>query len=132
MTYSNVQPLLTPPLIVNQSIDFTPNNIVAVGLAGRSVARSYLDNTNDEALVAPSFFNLDGKVAFSLTRWMPKGAPRLTVQMNNILDNRRLYPSGYSWNYISRDNSGAESIGGIPYYYPQATRNVVVMLDVRM
>lgn len=132
VTYENVQPLLTPELIVNQSIDFTPNNVLALGLTGRWVAKSYLDNTNDPSLVAPSFFDLDGKVVFSLTRWMAKGAPRLTVQANNILNNRKLYPSGYSWNYITRSPNGAESIGGIPYYYPQATRNVVVMLDVKM
>jgi iron complex outermembrane recepter protein len=132
VVYSDVQPLLTPPVIVNQTVDFTPTPLLGFSATGRYVAKSYLDNTNDSALVAPSFFQLDGNVVLSLARWIPVGAPRLTIQMNNVLDNKRIYPSGYSWNYISRDASGSESIAGIPYYYPQATRNVLVMLDVRM
>ena len=132
VVYSDVQPLLTPPVIVNQTVDFTPTPLLGFSATGRYVAKSYLDNTNDSALVAPSFFQLDGNVVLSLARWIPVGAPRLTIQMNNVLDNKRVYPSGYSWNYISRDASGSESVAGIPYYYPQATRNVLVMLDVRM
>lgn len=132
VVYSDVQPLLTPPVIVNQTVDFTPSPLLGFSATGRYVAKSYLDNTNDPALVAPSFFQLDGNVVLSLARWIPVGAPKLTVQMNNILNNKRIYPSGYSWNYIMRDENGGESISGIPYYYPQATRNVVVMLDVKM
>jgi iron complex outermembrane recepter protein len=132
VVYTNVQPLLTPPVIVNQSIDFTPLPLVGLGLTGRYIAKSYLDNTNDPSLNAPSFFALDGTAVFSLARWAAAGTPRLTMQVNNILNNKRVYPSGYSWNYITRESNGAETIGGIPYYYPQATRNVVVMLDVRL
>ncbi len=132
LTFTNVEPLLTPRLIVNQTVDWSPQSIVGASVTGRYVAKSYLDNTDNPRLVAPSFFVLDGNVSASLARWVNRGAPRLTVQVNNILNNRRVYPSGYSYLFLNRDPSGAESISGIPYYYPQATRNVVVMLDVKM
>lgn len=132
VTYHDVNPLLTPPLIVNQTIDWTPASLVAVSATGRYVAKSYLDNTNNPDFVAPSFFALDGNVSLSLSRWINRGAPRLTVQVNNILNNRKIYPSGYSYEYFNRDASGADTMAGIPYYYPQATRNVLVMLDMKM
>ncbi len=132
LTFTNVNPLLTPPVIVNQTVEWSPASLVGASVTGRYVARSYLDNTNNDEFVAPSFFVLDGNVSLSLARWINRGAPRLSVQVNNALNNKRVYPSGYSYLFLNRDSGGAESISGIPYYYPQATRNVIVMLDVKM
>lgn len=130
--HRSVNPILTPDVIVSQAIDFAPTSMLTVGAVGRYVGKSYLDNTNNAAFTTPSFFVLEASAAVDLSRWLPAGRPRLTIQVNNALDNKRVYPSGYSYLYITREKSGAESISGIPYFYPQATRNAVVMLDVRM
>ena len=119
-TFRNVEPLLTPSVIVSQTVEYSPSPRLNVGAAGRWVGRSYLDNTNDEALATPSFFNLDASVSYAATPWA-----RVTLQVNNALDNDRIYPSGYSYLFVS---GGA--VTGIPYYYPQATRNFVVLLDL--
>ena len=58
------------------------------------------------------------------------GRPRLKLQVNNVLDNRKLWPRGYSYLYANRDASGAETLAGIPYYYPLATRSAYVSLDL--
>jgi hypothetical protein len=57
-------------------------------------------------------------------------APRLRVQVTNLLDNRRMFPGGYSYQYFVQDAGGARP-AGVRYYYPQATRGVFVMLDMR-
>ncbi len=106
----NVEPLLTPNLILNESVEFTPNARFSAGLLGRYVSRSFLDNTNDSAFVTPSFFTLDGNVSVSI------GRPRVSLQMNNMLNNDRVYPSGYRY-------------GDTAYYFPMATRSFVLMLD---
>jgi iron complex outermembrane receptor protein len=118
--YRNVEPLLTPSVTINQSIEYSPTSRLALGAVGRYVGRSYLDNTNDRDFAAPSFFVLDANVAYAITPQV-----RLSLQINNALDNDRVYPSGYSYRY---DFDGVPT--GTAYYYPQATRNAVMLMDV--
>jgi iron complex outermembrane receptor protein len=130
-TYHDVRPLLTPRFIGNLGADYTPTPGLTVGLAGRYVSKSQLDNTDDPALATPAFFDLGAHASMSLGRWVRKGEPRLRIQVNNALDGRRHWPSGYSYLYITRDEAGRETAQGTPYYYPLATRSVFVNLDVR-
>jgi iron complex outermembrane receptor protein len=129
--YHDVRPLLTPEFIGNLGADYTPTAGVTVGLAGRYVSTSQLDNTDDRALATPSFFDLSAHASLSLARFVKKGEPRLRVQVNNVTSGRDHWPSGYSYLYVTRDEAGAETFQGTPYYYPQATRSVFVNLDVR-
>ena len=111
-TYRDVHPLVTPQVIVNQSIDYIPARRVTLTATGRYVAKSYLDNTNNDALTLPSFFSLDGALSVRI-----HDAARLTLQLNNALNNKRIFASGYT-------------DGAVRYFYPQATRNFVLMMDV--
>ena len=129
--YRDVRPLLTPRFVGNLGADYAPSAAVTVGLAGRYVSESQLDNTENSSLVTPSFFNLDAHASLNLVRWVKKGGPRLRVQVNNVLNGQRHWPSGYSYLFITRDEAGRESAQGVPYYYPLATRSVFVNLDVR-
>jgi iron complex outermembrane receptor protein len=122
LTHTNVNPLLTPRVIVNQSVDFAATPRLTLSGTGRYVAKSYLDNTNNPAFVAPSFFVVDGSAAFTL----PRNA-RVTLQVNNLTNRKAYYPSGYS--YLTMNPAGV--IGGTSYFYPQATRNFVVMVDAK-
>jgi iron complex outermembrane receptor protein len=121
LVFHDVNPVLTPGGIVNQSVDWTPASRLTLGATGRYVGKSYLDNTNEDSLTTPSFTTLDLSSAFDLGR-----GTRLRLQVNNALNNKRVFPSGYSYNYIA-----GGVVGGTAYYYPQATRNVVVMVDFR-
>jgi iron complex outermembrane receptor protein len=116
----DVSPILTPSLIASEAIDLAATPRLTLGAVGRYVARSYLDNTNNDAFVAPSFFTLDASGAWSLSDRV-----RLSVQINNVLDNRRVFASGYDYSYLTPGGA----IAGRSYYFPQATRNAVVMLD---
>ena len=50
--------------------------------------------------------------------------------INNLLNNKDLMPSGYSWQYLVRDGGGTDTLAGTPYFYPLATFNAVVMLEL--
>jgi iron complex outermembrane receptor protein len=117
--YEDVQPLLTPSVLITQSFDYSPNARLTTSATARYVGRSYLDNTNDAAFDAPAFFLIDAKASYSITSWA-----RLTLQVNNLLDADRVYPSGYSYRFFS-----GEVNTGTAYYYPQAGRNAVVLMD---
>ena len=90
---------------------------------GRYVGRSYLDNTNNDTFVTPSFLVVDANASFNAWR-----SARVTLQINNVLNRRRVFPSGYSYLFFTPSGS----IDGIAYFYPQATRNAVVTLHVNL
>lgn len=117
--YEDVEPLLTPSVLITQSFDYSPNARFTTNATARYVGRSYLDNTNDAAFDAPSFFLVDARASYAVTSWA-----RLTLQVNNLLDADRVYPSGYSYRFFSDDVNT-----GTAYYYPQAGRNAVVLMD---
>jgi iron complex outermembrane receptor protein len=122
LTFHDVNPVLTPSLIVNQTIEYAPRSSMTFGITGRHVGRSYLDNTNNGAFVAPAFTTLEASASFAVSR-----AITIRVQGNNLLNDKRVFPSGYSYLFLTP----ARTIEGISYYYPQATRNAVVMVDFR-
>lgn len=129
--YRNVAPLLTPQVVINQRIEHVRAGGTLFAVSGRYVSRSFLDNTNREKLVTPSFFNMDLSASLPLSRIRPAGSPALRIQLNNVLNNDRIYPSGYSYVYLERDERSVEKERGIPYFYPSATRNLVVSLEFR-
>lgn len=121
LVFHNVNPVLTPRVIVNQSMDWTPASRLTFGATGRYVGKSQLDNTNDPSLVTPSFTTLDASAGYDLGR-----GTHLRLQVNNVTNNKRVFPSGYSYNFIA-----GGVVSGTAYYYPQATRNALVMVDFK-
>ena len=118
--YRDVNPLLTPAVLLNQTIEWTPTRPLTLGATARYAGKSYLDNTNDERFTTPSFVTLDANAAYALP-----GGMRLRLQVNNALNNKRIWPSGYSFLFLTPQ----KNVDGISYYYPQATRNAVVMVE---
>lgn len=131
LVYRDVEPLLTPSVTANLAVDWMPRSGLSFGVSGRYVGESQLDNTGDERLVTPDFVNVDLRASFGLERWLP-GQPRLNLFVNNLLDNDRIYASGYSYQYFTETIAGERVLDGIPYYYPSATRNVMATIDFRM
>ena len=123
--YDGVTPLLTPEVLVNQAVEYAPSTRISFGAIGRYAGKAYLDNTNDDALVTPSYVLVDARASVRVNDWA-----RVSLQVNNLFDRERVYPNGYSYNYMLEDASGSRSISGTPYYYPQAGRNAVVLLEV--
>ena len=60
LVHHNVNPLLTPTVILNQGVEWKAAAPVTLVLNGKYVSRSYLDNTNNDDFRTPAFFN-----------WMP-------------------------------------------------------------
>ena len=122
LVFRDVNPLLTPNVLVTESLDYAPSSRWSAGVIARYASKSYLDNTNSRDFTTPSFTTVDASVGFALSR----GA-RLTLVVNNVTNNRRVFPSGYSYQFM--DEAGA--VSGIRYFYPQATRNAAMMIDIK-
>ena len=130
VVHRDVPPLLTPEAILNGTLEWKPLDALSLFAQGRYVSAAQLDNTGDPGFRTPAFFNLDLQASLSLRRILAKGEPRIRVQATNLLNDRRLWPSGYSYVYFVRD-LGADTLAGTSYYYPQATRSVYATLEVR-
>ena len=128
-TFSNVAPLLTPELVANLFAEWDVLPWISLSANGRYMARSFLDNTNVSDLVTPDLFVLGAGISIDLAGALP-GKPRLRIVGQNLLNETRLWTSGYSYLYATADGQGNLAYSGIPYYYPQASRNVTVTLDV--
>ena len=126
--FTDVTPLLTPSYVGNLAVDWSPARGVALGALARYASRSFLDNTNRPGFETPDWFALDASAVVSLERYLP-GAT-LRVFGTNLLDNHRIYPAGYSYLFVTRESGGGDRPGGVPYFYPQATRMAVVLLDL--
>ncbi|MEA2238938.1 MAG: iron complex outerrane recepter protein [Thermoanaerobaculia bacterium] len=122
VSYHDVNPLLTPTMIANQSIEYAASSKLTFGATGRHVGRSYLDNTNNGSFVAPAFTTVDANAAIRLSHEMT-----VRIQANNVLNNKRVFPSGYSYLFLTPE----KAVNGVSYYYPQATRNAVITVEWR-
>jgi iron complex outermembrane receptor protein len=130
VVHDDVRPLLTPEAIVNGVVEWKPVTDLSLLAQGRYVGAAQLDNTGNADFRTPSFFNLDLQASVSLRRLVAKGEPRLRVQATNLLNDRRIWPSGYSYVFFVRDG-GQDTLTGTSYYYPQATRSIYATLEVR-
>jgi iron complex outermembrane recepter protein len=128
--HRNVPPLLTPSLTANIALAWSDSN-GSLGLAGRYVSPAHLDNTGSPRFRTPSFAVLDASASLELSRWVGAGRPRLRVNVSNLLDEGEIWPSGYSYLFLVRDALG-DTLSGVPYYYPLASRGVWVGLDLRL
>jgi len=122
ITFHDVNPVLTPSVIVNQTVEFAPSSKTTFGLTARHVGRSYLDNTNNGSFTAPAFTTFEANGAFAISHDLS-----LRIQINNLLNDKRVFPSGYSYLFLTPQRT----IEGISYYYPQATRNASVTIQYR-
>ncbi len=114
--YTNVRPVLTPSLQTNATLRFRPIEPLEIHLAARYVGESYADLTNAPSVVIPSFTQVDARLW-----WNVAGKHRVGVMANNL------------FNAFVVTNGGSAMAEGVlvPTYFVQATRNFVVMLDIR-
>ncbi|HEY2848689.1 MAG TPA: TonB-dependent receptor, partial [Gemmatimonadaceae bacterium] len=105
-TYTYVEPLLTPPVISNQSVEVALTSHLSLLATGRYVAASHLANDGNDALMDPAWWMFNGTLSWHNAR------TELRLQVNNLF-NTNAYAGGYT-------------DGVARYYFPIATRNVLV------
>lgn len=129
-TFEDTEPALSPERIVGASLEWRPLEALTLELSGRWVGRAQLDNTGDRRLSADPYAWSDLSVRLDLARWVRVGSPRLRLQVGNVFDAERVWPSGYSYPYLVEDAAGTNRLEGIPYYYPMAPRHAVLGVEL--
>lgn len=103
-TYRDVEPLLTPTVLINHAVEWRMVPALSLSLAGRYVGRSFLANTGDRAFMTPSAYLADVGLAWR------RGRHELAVHVMNVTS-ARFYSAGYT-------------DGTTPYYFVTAPRAI--------
>jgi iron complex outermembrane receptor protein len=109
-TYRDVEPLLTPNVLINHAVDWQLTRGLTVSMSGRYVGRSFLANTGDAAFTTPAAHLLDAGLAWQ------RGRHELALRVMN-LGSARFYASGYT-------------DGTSPYYFVTAPRAIFATATV--
>ena len=108
LTYHDVAPVATPPVLANVRWELPLTGPWSASVAGRYVDKAHLANDGNDALVTPAYTLVDFAVRYT------RGSSEVRVELNNALDTNA-YAGGYA-------------DGTTRYFYPIATRNVLVTL----
>ena len=102
----------TPNLIMNNTIEYK-YKFLFIGLNGRYVSKTYLDNTQNENLTTSDYYILN------LNAGLKGEYLSVYLNLNNLLNTKYYLPGGIS-------------AGGLPAYYVGALRNVFVTLALKI
>ncbi len=130
IAYRDVPPLLSPETVLNLGAEWSRSEARAQ-LQVRHVGAAHLDNTGLDFRL-PSFANVDLRASLDLARWWAAAEPRVTLYVSNLLDDDGQFASGYSYQFINLDAAGRDSLSGIPFFYPVATRRAVLALELSL
>ncbi len=109
--------ILSPDWIAGSQLAWSPIEGLEAAWLSKFVGKQYLDNTESEAVSLPAYWINDLRLTYEMSL---KGVKRIrfSVLASNVFD--VMYSSnGYSY-------------GGTPYFYPQAGRNLMAMMTVRL
>ena len=110
VTYRDVEPLLTPSVLVNYTLDWRVARELLASFGGRYVGRSFLANTGNEAFMTPAAHLVDAGLAWQ------RGPHELALRVMNVASTR-FYAAGYT-------------DGVSPYYFVTAPRAVFVTATI--
>lgn len=109
--------ILSPELVAGSQVTWKPIPGLEAAWLSKYVGAQYLDNTENAAVRMPGYWINDLRLSyeFSALGFRTLG---LSILANNVFD--VMYSSnGYSYS-------------GVPYYYPQAGRNFLLMMTVKL
>lgn len=123
--YRNTDISFSPALVGGSMLQHTPFPGAEIAWMSKYVGRQFLDNTGQSARQLDAFFVQDVRLSYS---WQPKGMREVSISLlaNNIL-HAQYESNGYTWGFLAGTAEVRQN-----YFYPQAGRNVMVMLALRL
>lgn len=123
--HRNTDIALSPSVIAASGLTYKPVANAEITWLSKYVGKQYLDNTSNNKRSIDAYLINDLRLTYS---WKPAFVKEINVSflVNNIF-NFEYESNGYTWGYLG---GGAEYREN--YYYPQAGRNFMAMIRVRI
>jgi iron complex outermembrane receptor protein len=123
-TYAKTNISFSPSVIASSEIGFNPIKNAEIAFISKYVGKQYLDNTQAEDRILPSFFINDVRLGYNAKILGVKNVG-LSLLINNAFN--ELYANnGGTYPYLSNGD-----LQRYDYFYPQATRNFLLSLNVK-
>ena len=125
IAHTNTDIAFSPSVISSFGINYEPIKNLEINLLSKYVGKQYLDNTSNEARKLDAYFTSNLTVNYIIKTWGFKEI-QIGVLCNNLFN--ALYENnGYTFGYIAGGKKITEN-----YYYPQAGRNFLVRLTLKL
>ena len=122
--YKNTNLAFSPNFIGSSELSLEPFKKTEIALLSKYVSKQYLDNTSNSQRSLDAFFVNDLRLRYN-TSFNGLKNIGLTLLVNNIFS--ELYEAnGYTFSYMYGGDFTTEN-----YYYPQATRNFLLSLNLK-
>ncbi|MFZ4862577.1 TonB-dependent receptor [Sphingobacterium sp. Mn56C] len=124
--YDNTDIAKSPAAVLSNNFTYRPMEALSISFLSKYISRMYLDNTSaKERSIKPSFVN---NIAANYT-FKALGIERidLNLAVNNIF-NTKFTTNGYTYSQILESKGSREYFN---FYYPQATTNFMLGLNLR-
>lgn len=115
---------LSPATILSSEFTYAPLPSLQIALLSKYVSRQYLDNSSAKERSINSSFVNNVRASYSFSVLGVKNID-LGLTINNIL-NEKYETNGYTWGYMDGDSRKYFN-----FYYPQATTNYMLSLNVK-
>ena len=124
-TYRDTDIAFSPSVIAGSSLSFMPFGNAGFTLLTKYVGKQFLDNTENDARSIAAYLVNDIRLSYS---WKPAFLKEVNFSflINNILD-EKYESNGYTWGYLAGVVEYREN-----YYYPQAGRNFMGMISIKL
>ncbi len=125
IVHQNTDLAFSPSIIGGININYAPINDLNITLMSKYVGKQYLDNTMNQDRSIDPYFIAHFDVSYTLKDFLFKEMI-IGVRVNNIL-NEMYENNGYTFGYILGGERVQEN-----FYYPQAGRNLLVRLLIKL
>lgn len=122
--YSDTDIAFSPGVVATGELSYRPADKIELALISRYVGRQYLDNTSSESRRIDPFFVSDLRARYNTSLGKVNNIG-VTLLVNNLFS--ELYEAnGYTFSYRYGGNMTTEN-----FYFPQATRNFMLGLNLK-
>jgi iron complex outermembrane receptor protein len=123
--YKSTDISFSPNVIAGSGFSYFPVQHLELSWLAKYVGKQYLDNTSNDVRSIDAYVTNDIRVSYTLQPSFMKEIS-LSFLANNILN--ELYESnGYTYGYLGGGDEYREN-----FYYPQAGRNFMMMLTLKL
>ena len=124
ISHKNTDIALSPNIVAGGSLQYQPTKNWSITWVSKFVGQQFLDNTSNQDRIIPAFMVNHLLVGYSIK--LPKvGEVQVRLMVNNLM-NVEYQSFGYTYSYIYGDLITEN------FYYPQALRNFMLQLSVRL
>lgn len=123
--YESTNIAMSPAFVGSSELGYRPFPNAEVALVTKYVSRQYLDNTSSVERSLDAFLVNNLRLGYNIGF---KGVKNMGISLlvNNIF-NEKYEANGYTWGYLNADGSRQH----FNYYYPQATANFLLGLNLK-